>query len=62
VSGWEPFSGPGALFAFALNGVIAFVTVFSFAELSTASPKSGGTYSFSFARKTLTVGAAFGVG
>lgn len=53
-------TGPGAVVAFALNGVIALLTVLSFAELSTAFPESGGTYTF--ARKVLTVHAAFAVG
>lgn len=53
-------TGPGAIVAFALNGVIALLTVLSFAELSTAFPESGGTYTF--ARKVLTVQAAFAVG
>jgi len=37
-------TGPGALVAFALNGVIALLTVFSFAEMATAFPESGGAY------------------
>jgi basic amino acid/polyamine antiporter, APA family len=53
-------TGPGALLAFALNGVIALVTALSFAELSAAFPESGGTYAF--AKKFLTVRIAFGVG
>ncbi|MEQ8819441.1 MAG: amino acid permease [Sumerlaeia bacterium] len=53
-------AGPAAILAFALNGVIAVVTALSFAELSSANPQSGGTYLF--ARRTLTVGAAFSVG
>ena len=53
-------TGSGALLAFALNGVIAGVTALSFAELSTAFPRSGGPYVF--AKRILTVGAAFAVG
>ena len=53
-------TGPSAILAFALNGVIAVVTVFSFAELAARFPQSGGTYTY--ARKVLTVEAAFGVG
>lgn len=53
-------TGPSAVLAFGLNGVIAFVTALSFAELSTAFPQSGGTYLF--AKRVLSVGAAFNVG
>ncbi len=53
-------TGPGAIVAFALNGVIAFITVFSFAELAARFPHSGGTYTY--ARKVLAVEAAFAVG
>ncbi|MCP3904939.1 MAG: amino acid permease [Planctomycetes bacterium] len=53
-------TGPGAIVAFALNGVIAVITALSFAALSTRFPESGGTYTF--ARKVLSVEAAFGVG
>ncbi len=53
-------TGPGAWLAFALNGVIAIITALSFAELSTAFPQSGGTYLF--AKRVLSVGAAFSVG
>ncbi|MBN1945589.1 MAG: amino acid permease [Bradymonadales bacterium] len=53
-------TGPGAILAFGLNGAIAILTVLSFAELSTAFPESGGTYTF--ARKVLSVRSAFGVG
>ncbi|MDE2805640.1 MAG: amino acid permease [Gemmatimonadota bacterium] len=53
-------TGPSAIVAFALNGVIAFITVFSFAELAARFPQSGGTYTY--ARKVLTVEAAFAVG
>lgn len=53
-------TGPSAIAAFAANGVIAFLTVLSFAELSARFPESGGTYTF--ARKAFTVEAAFAVG
>ncbi len=53
-------SGPGAMVAFACNGVIAIITALSFAELATQFPESGGTYSF--AKKVLSIEAAFTVG
>lgn len=53
-------AGPAALLGLALNGVIAFVTALSFAELGTAFPQSGGAYVF--AKKILSVRAAFAVG
>jgi amino acid transporter/nucleotide-binding universal stress UspA family protein len=53
-------TGPGALVAFAINGLIAFVTAMSFAEVSSRFPQSGGPYTF--AKKVLSVRAAFGVG
>jgi APA family basic amino acid/polyamine antiporter len=53
-------TGPGAWLAFLFNGVIALITALSFAELSTAFPQSGGTYLF--AKRVLSVGAAFNVG
>jgi basic amino acid/polyamine antiporter, APA family len=53
-------TGPGALAAFALNGVVAALTALSFAEMSTAFPESGGAYVF--AKKVLSVRAAFAVG
>jgi amino acid transporter/nucleotide-binding universal stress UspA family protein len=53
-------TGPGAWLAFLLNGIIAIITALSFAELSTAFPMSGGTYLF--AKRVLSVGAAFSVG
>ncbi len=53
-------TGPSAIVAFALNGIIALVTALSFAEMSAAFPESGGTYTF--ARKILSVRAAFAVG
>jgi basic amino acid/polyamine antiporter, APA family len=53
-------TGPSAMLAFALNGVIALLTAMSFAELASRFPQSGGTYLY--ARKVLTVEAAFAVG
>jgi amino acid transporter/nucleotide-binding universal stress UspA family protein len=53
-------TGPGAIVAFALNGAIAVLTALSFAELASRFPESGGTYTY--ARKVLTVEAAFAVG
>lgn len=53
-------TGPGALLAFALNGVVALITAASFAEMACAFPESGGAYTF--AKKVLSVRAAFGVG
>lgn len=52
--------GPSAILAFLLNGVIAVITALSFAEMASASPQNGGTYTF--AKKALTVQIAFGVG
>ena len=53
-------SGPSAILAFLLNGVIASVTALSFAEMAAANPQSGGTYTY--AKKALSVQVAFGVG
>lgn len=53
-------TGPAALIAFALNGVIAILTALSFAEMSTAFPESGGTYTF--AKKVFSVRSAFAFG
>ena len=53
-------TGPGAIVAFALNGVIALLTALSFAELAAAFPQSGGSYTF--AKKTLSAEIAFMVG
>jgi amino acid transporter len=53
-------TGPSALVAFALNGVIALLTALSFAEMSTSFPESGGAYTY--AKKVLSVRAAFVVG
>jgi amino acid transporter len=53
-------AGPSAILAFGLNAVIATLTALTFAELSSAFPQSGGTYTF--AKKVLSVEAAFAVG
>ena len=53
-------TGPSAILAFALNGVLAIMTALSFAEMSSMFPESGGAYTF--AKKVLTVRSAFGVG
>lgn len=53
-------TGPAAILAFALNGVIALLTALSFSEMASKFPESGGTYTFS--RKVLSVEAAFTVG
>jgi amino acid transporter/nucleotide-binding universal stress UspA family protein len=53
-------AGPAAMVAFALNGLIALLTALSFAEMSSKFPESGGTYTY--AKKVLSVEAAFSVG
>jgi amino acid transporter/nucleotide-binding universal stress UspA family protein len=53
-------TGPSTILAFALNGVVALLTAASFAELAARFPQSGGTYTY--ARRVLTVEAAFAVG
>ena len=53
-------TGPSAIVAFALNGVIALLTALSFAEVSSKFPQSGGTYVF--AKRVLSVESAFTVG
>ncbi|CAN5211577.1 amino acid permease [soil metagenome] len=53
-------SGPSAILAFMLNGLIAFITALSFAEMASANPQSGGTYTY--AKKALSLQVAFGVG
>jgi amino acid transporter len=53
-------TGPSAVVAFGLNGLLALITALSFAEMSCAFPESGGTYTF--AKKVLSVEAAFAVG
>ncbi len=39
-------AGPGALLAFALNGLVTLLTALAYAELASVYPKSGGGYSF----------------
>jgi len=53
-------TGPSAILAFALNGGVAFLTALSFSELAARFPQSGGTYTY--ARRVLSVEAAFSVG
>ena len=53
-------TGPSAIIAFGINGVIALLTALSFAEMASKFPESGGTYTF--ARKVLSVESAFIVG
>jgi len=53
-------SGPSAILAFVLNGLIALITALSFAEMASANPQSGGTYTY--AKKALSLQVAFGVG
>jgi basic amino acid/polyamine antiporter, APA family len=53
-------TGPSVVLAFALNGILAFMTAMSFAEMASAYPRSGGAYAFG--RRVLSVRAAFGAG
>jgi len=53
-------AGPSAILAFALNGAVAWLTAMSVSEMSSAFPESGGAYTF--AKKVLSVRAAFAVG
>ena len=53
-------AGPAAILALALNGAIAWLTAMSVTEMSTVFPESGGAYTF--AKKVLSVRAAFAVG
>jgi APA family basic amino acid/polyamine antiporter len=53
-------AGPSAMVAFGLNGMIALVTVTSFAELARRFPESGGIYTY--AKKVLSIEVAFVVG
>ena len=39
-------AGPGALLAFALNGLVTLLTALAYAELASVYPKSGGGYAF----------------
>ena len=50
-------TGPSAIIAFALNGVIAGLTIASFAQLAKRFPESGGTYNY--AKKVLPIEVAF---
>ena len=53
-------AGPAAILAFALNGVVAWLTALSVSEITTMFPESGGAYTF--AKKVLSVRSAFVVG
>jgi amino acid transporter len=53
-------SGPSAILAFVLNGVIALITAMSFAEMASTNPQNGGIYTLS--KRALTIQTAFGVG
>jgi amino acid transporter/nucleotide-binding universal stress UspA family protein len=53
-------TGPSAILAFGLNGVIALLTALSMAELSSKFPESGGAYTF--AKRVMSVDTAFNVG
>lgn len=53
-------TGPSAVLAFVGNGLIALMTALVFAEMASSYPESGGTYTF--AKKVLSVEAAFMVG
>jgi basic amino acid/polyamine antiporter, APA family len=53
-------AGPAAIIALALNGVIAWMTAMSVTAITTRFPESGGAYMF--AKKVLSVRAAFAVG
>jgi len=53
-------SGPGAMAAIAINGLLATLTALSIAELASRFPQSGGAYNY--ARRVLSVEVAFVVG
>ena len=53
-------TGPSAVLAFALNGLLALLTAMSFAEMVGQDPRSGGAYAFG--RRVLSVRVAFGLG
>jgi APA family basic amino acid/polyamine antiporter len=53
-------AGPAAILALALNGGVAWLTAMSLTEIATMFPESGGAYMF--AKKVLSVRAAFAVG
>ncbi len=42
------YAGPAIALSFAIAGIAAFFTALSYAELATAVPTSGGTYSFAY--------------
>ncbi|MCP4873587.1 MAG: amino acid permease [Proteobacteria bacterium] len=52
--------GPAAIAVFAINGIVALLTAGAFAELAARFPVSGGAYAY--ARKIVSVRAAFAVG
>ena len=54
------YTGPSTVLAFAINGALAVLTAMSFAEMASAFPDSGGAYAF--ARRVLSVRAAFTAG
>ncbi len=53
-------AGPGAVIAFALNGVVTFFTALSYAEMASAIPEAGGGYSF--VKKVMPNTVAFATG
>ncbi|MGA1824353.1 MAG: APC family permease [bacterium] len=53
-------AGPSAIVAFVLNGIVAYITALSFAQMSVSFPESGGTYTFT--KKVFHVRASFAVG
>lgn len=53
-------TGPSALLAFALNGVVAVVTAYTLAQMTKVFPESGGIYVFS--KRILSVSAGFSFG
>ncbi|GIW72051.1 MAG: hypothetical protein KatS3mg102_1593 [Planctomycetota bacterium] len=53
-------AGPSAIVAFGLNGLLALLTAFSFAELATAFPEAGGAYVY--AKKVFPIGGGFAAG
>ena len=53
-------AGPAAIAALALNGAVLWLTAMSVSEISSSFPESGGAYTF--AKKVLSVRAAFAVG
>ena len=53
-------TGPSAVLAFLLNGLLALLTAVSFVEMATRYPESGGAYTY--AKKVGSVSIAFGAG